>query len=78
MLDRLLMVIHWVSLVSLAIGFILIAVIQIDCPRCLRKEWILATPFWGGYLVYVVILWIIKSRWIWFPWQVNRDKRGER
>jgi len=27
----------------------------------------------GLFVVYVIALWIIKSRWVFFPWQHDKD-----
>ena len=74
MFDRVLWLIHWLSLVSFVMGLYLFAVIMNACGACILKYFSTdVLPFWGVYLVFVIGLWIVKSRWIWFPWQLDKN-----
>jgi len=55
-------------------GLYLFAVIMNACGVCILKYFPTdVLPFWGVYFVFVIGLWILKSRWIWFPWQQDKE-----
>ena len=74
MLNRLLMAVHWVLFLWFLVVPITIILLVFDKALDVRGEdsWLVV----GGLIlsvVYVIVLWIIKSRWIWFPWQHDKD-----
>ena len=75
MLGRLLQVIQWISFAVFLLGGLLIWFMEgvVDDRPMLKYEYQMVFLYTGQYIVYVVILWIIKHRWIWFPWQHDKD-----
>jgi hypothetical protein len=74
MLGRLLQVIQWISFAGCCLGLFIWFWEGIVEDNPIRKsELEISFLFVGQYIGYVVVLWIIKHRWIWFPWQYNKD-----
>jgi len=70
-LNRLLMAVHWFLFIWF-LGFPTAIVVEIF-DKVPSK---FGTALYTGlilFLIYVVALWVIKSRWIWFPWQHDKD-----
>jgi hypothetical protein len=74
MLNRLLMVIHWVLFLwVLGWPFGIINALLGE-PVYITRAAIEFLQIGSGLaVVYIILLWIIKHRWIWFPWQHNKD-----
>ena len=74
MLGRLLQVIQWFSFAGCCLGLFLWFMEGIVDEYPMRKsDYQVSFLFIGQYIGYVVVLWIIKHRWIWFPWQHDKD-----
>ena len=77
MLNRLLMAVHWVLFLWVLTWPCLIINALLGKP--LAVGWVTSEIedflITGGVLavVYIITLWIIKSRWIVFPWQHDKD-----
>ena len=73
MLNKLLMIIHWVlyglvilSILSVAIILVEKGVVDPKTEDIFRYS-IIALAF------YIGVLWLIKKNWIYFPWQHDKD-----
>ena len=73
MLNKLLMIIHWIlyglvilSIFSVAIILIEKGVVDPKTEDIFRYS-IIALAF------YIGVLWLIKKNWIYFPWQHDKD-----
>ena len=77
MLNRLLITVHWVLFLWVLCWPTAIIIEESKLYNLPRGT--VDFLFIGGILaaVYIVALWIIKGRWIWFPWQ-NYRGWGER
>jgi hypothetical protein len=73
MLNKLLMIVHWVlyglvilSILSVAIILVENGVVDPKTEDIFRYS-IIALAF------YIGVLWLIKKNWIYFPWQHDKD-----
>ena len=73
MLNKLLMIVHWVlyglvilSILSVAIILVEKGVVDPKTEDIFRYS-IMALAF------YIGVLWLIKKNWIYFPWQHDKD-----
>jgi hypothetical protein len=73
MLNKLLMIVHWVlyglvilSILSVAIILVEKGVVDPKTEDIFRYS-IIALAF------YIGVLWLIKKNWIYFPWQHDKD-----
>jgi hypothetical protein len=73
MLNKLLMIVHWVlyglvilSILSVAIILLEKGVVDPKTEDIFRYS-IIALAF------YIGVLWLIKKNWIYFPWQHDKD-----
>ena len=73
MLNKILMIIHWVlyglvilSILSVAIILVENGVVDPKTEDIFRYS-IIALAF------YIGVLWLIKKNWIYFPWQHDKD-----
>ncbi len=83
MLNRLLMVVHW-FLFLWFLFYPIVAVIDVTHYLLGTQTWLytrLYETFLGYgfvlFFVYIIALWIIKHRWIWFPWQHVKPKESK-
>jgi len=81
MLNRLLIAVHWVFYLCL-LGFLVVCgiwFIQVSQGIYIDLAPILVPLFFGcaGILILPIIVWIITSRWIWFPWQHKQEDKEE-
>ncbi len=73
MLERILIIIHWLvyGLVLLTIFSVIIRLIkngQLDAATQDIFRYSI-----GALAAYITILWIIKRKWIYFPWQHDKN-----
>ena len=73
MLNKLLMIVHWVlyglvilSILSVAIILVEKGVVDPKTEDIFRYS-IMALAF------YIGVLWLIKKNWVYFPWQHDKD-----
>ena len=79
MLNRLFMVIHWILFLWTSC-YPTVIVFDLFHYANDTQKYIFSIghkDFLGTglilFFVYVVVLWVIKNRWIWFPWQHDKD-----
>tara|TARA_R110002012_G_scaffold159321_2_gene320983 strand:+ start:179 stop:406 length:228 start_codon:yes stop_codon:yes gene_type:complete len=75
MLNRLLMAVHWALSLWILIVPMMFVTNLVGLHRLIDKvNWTgLVFAGAGAYVIYMIALRIIKSRWIWFPWQHDKD-----
>ena len=71
MLNRLLIIVHW-----LIYGFVLLCIFSVALLLAATGEVDTQTQEFFRYSVvslalYIFVLWLIKRKWIYFPWQHN-------
>jgi hypothetical protein len=75
MLNRLLMAVHWFLFIWF-LGFPTVIVVEFFDKVSSQ----LGSFVYTGlilFLNYVIVLWLFKRRWIWFPWQHVKPKESK-
>jgi len=73
MLSKLLIIIHWLiyGLVLLTIFSIILSLIKNEQVDAATQDIFRYSV--GALAAYITIIWIIKRRWIYFPWQHDKN-----